>query len=70
MQGVGKGDEKRLLEEFYRCVSVFKRLPSKSQDVRFTKFVIVDISDSIYLVSQGDSRHHSSNGRRNGFVCG
>ena len=33
MQGVGKGDEKRLLEEFNRCVSVYKGLPSASQEV-------------------------------------
>ena len=33
MKDVGKGDEKRLLEEFYRCVSVYKGLPSASQEV-------------------------------------
>eukprot|EP01038_Epipyxis_sp_PR26KG_P007260 gene7260-9897_t len=38
MQGVGKGDEKVLLEQYYRCVAVFKSLPLSSQEV------IADIS--------------------------
>lgn len=33
MHGVGKGDEKRLLEQFDKCVSVFQSLPTTSQEV-------------------------------------
>jgi farnesyl-diphosphate farnesyltransferase len=33
MQGVGDGDEARLLEQFYRCGNVFRTLPSASQEV-------------------------------------
>jgi hypothetical protein len=33
MTGVGLGDEKLLLEEFYRCVAVFKSLSPGSQEV-------------------------------------
>ena len=33
MQNVGLGDEKRLLEEFYRCVAIYKGLPAASQEV-------------------------------------
>lgn len=38
MDGVGYGDEKTLLQQYYRCVEVFKGLPSTSQ------VVIADIS--------------------------
>lgn len=33
MTGVGEGDERVLLEQYYRCVNVFKRLPKASQEV-------------------------------------
>lgn len=33
MEGVGEGDEKRLLEEYHHCVKVFKSLPASSQEV-------------------------------------
>jgi farnesyl-diphosphate farnesyltransferase len=33
MEGVGQGDERVLLEQYYRCVNVFKRLPKTSQEV-------------------------------------
>ena len=33
MQNVGEGDEKTLLEQFYRCGNVFRSLPEDSQVV-------------------------------------
>ena len=33
MEGVGEGDEKTLLEQFYRCGNVFRSLPEASQEV-------------------------------------
>jgi farnesyl-diphosphate farnesyltransferase len=33
MEGVGQGDEKTLLEQYFRCVSVFKGLSPESQEV-------------------------------------
>jgi farnesyl-diphosphate farnesyltransferase len=33
MTGVGQGDERKLLEEYFKCVKVFKSLPSSSQEV-------------------------------------
>jgi isopentenyl-diphosphate delta-isomerase len=33
MEGVGSADERVLLEQYYRCVNVFKALPQASQDV-------------------------------------
>lgn len=33
MKGVGEGDERTLIEQFYRCTAVFKRLSPASQEV-------------------------------------
>jgi farnesyl-diphosphate farnesyltransferase len=33
MDGVGEGDEKVLLQEYYKCVAVFSDLPKTSQDI-------------------------------------
>ena len=44
MNSVGEGDERILLEQYYKCVSVFKTLSTDSQDI---------ISDIVMRMGQG-----------------
>lgn len=68
MDGVGAGDEKTLLQQYYRCVAVFKSLPATSQEViaditkrmgaGMASYVSIDLGQGTVTVKDYDKYCH------------